>query len=84
MTGITYPPEMLPQQDDGDGEVWIVPADDSFGCWLLGVLIKREIGVRRGFYLPCSPKERRQAAEGMVPAVQLDAMGGGPNALLRD
>jgi hypothetical protein len=73
---ITYPPEMLPRQEDGDGEVWIVPADDSFGCWQLGQAIYRERGVRAGLYPPVTEAERRQAAEGPVPVSRYDAVGG--------
>jgi hypothetical protein len=75
MTGITYPPEMLPRQEDGDGEVWVVPPDDSFGCWQLGQAIYRERGVRAGAFRPVTAAERRQAAEGPVPAASFDALG---------
>jgi hypothetical protein len=75
MTGITYPPEMLPRQEDGDGEVWVqMPADDSLGCWQLGQAIYRERGVRAGAYPPVTDDERRQAAEGLKPFAEYDAV----------
>ncbi|MDQ0303820.1 hypothetical protein [Ancylobacter polymorphus] len=44
-------------------------SEDGIGNYALAILAMREIGVREGMYAPLDDRERRQAEEGPVRAL---------------